>query len=40
MAADVDLPGRSGMNKAELVAALTEAGVTAKDRARQAVASA
>jgi DNA end-binding protein Ku len=40
IAADFDLPGRSTMNKAELVAALTDAGATARGRARAEFASA
>jgi DNA end-binding protein Ku len=40
LAADYDIAGRSGMNKAELLAALTEAGATRKRSGRAAVASA
>ncbi len=40
IAADFDLAGRSTMNKAELVAALSAAGATAQGRAQAAVASA
>jgi DNA end-binding protein Ku len=36
LAADIDLSGRSAMNKAELIAALTEAGATPKGRAGRA----
>jgi DNA end-binding protein Ku len=39
-ATEFDIAGRSAMNKAELVAALTEAGAATKGRGRQAVASA
>jgi DNA end-binding protein Ku len=40
LATDYDIAGRSGMNKAELAAALTEAGATPKGRGRAASASA
>jgi DNA end-binding protein Ku len=40
LAADFDVAGRSAMNKAELITALTEVGATPTGRARPAVASA